>query len=86
MESGESEAEFEPAGSECEPANVDAESDESEDEASYVFPRGGPVQAPAAAPADRAAQSPPLTSATASERRVATPATTSEGTVATPAP
>ena len=79
VESGESEAEFEPAGSECEPTNVDAESDESEDEAPYVFPRGAPVQAPAAAPVDRAAQSPPLTPATAPEGRVASPATTSEG-------
>ena len=55
-ESGESEVEFEPAGSKCETTNVDANSDESEDEASYVFPRGAPAQAPAAAPVDRAAQ------------------------------
>lgn len=47
LESGK--AEFKSARSEREPANVDAESDGSEDEALYVFPWVTPAQAPAAA-------------------------------------
>lgn len=66
-------------------ANVNAESDEREDKVPYIFLRGTPAKAPVAAPVDRAAQSAPLTSTTASAGRATTPVTTSEDRVATPA-
>lgn len=75
LESGESE----PAGSKCEPANIDAESDESKDEVPYVFSRGSPAQVPEADPVDRAVQLPTLTYATAPAGRVPTLVTISEG-------
>lgn len=48
VESGESKAKLEPAGRECEPANVNAEREQSEDEAPYLFLRDALAQAPVA--------------------------------------
>lgn len=70
-ETDESEEDFWSEGSECEPANVEADSVESEGEAPDVFPRC----APAAATVGRPAKSP-----------LWTPPATSEGKVASPVP
>lgn len=61
VKSGESGANFGSAGSEREKANVETESVESRDEASYVFLRVDPVLTHAAAPVDRSTQPPPST-------------------------
>ena len=55
MKSLESGAEFESAGNERQPTNVDVESEESADKAPYIFHQGALSPVPAAAPVDRVA-------------------------------
>lgn len=68
-------------GTEREPANVEAESAENEDGVLFVFPRGAPAPALAAATVGRTAQWPPLTPSTTSEGRIASPAPRSTASI-----